>query len=70
MLAFLQNLADELRAFTAQLEHYAAADELDNGHARLALDHGLAVHRASLHWAERTLATLSAAPPPRSRSRP
>jgi DNA-binding PadR family transcriptional regulator len=64
VLAFLQNLANELGAFTAQLEHYAAASELDNGHARLALDHGLAVHRASLHWAERTLATLSAAPPP------
>jgi PadR family transcriptional regulator AphA len=64
VLAFLQNLRDELGAFTAQLEHYAAASELGNSHARLALDHGLAVHRASLQWAERTLAALSAAPPP------
>jgi DNA-binding PadR family transcriptional regulator len=64
VLAFLQNLADELAAFTAQLEHYAAASELDNSHPRLALEHGLAVHRASLQWAERTIAALSPAPPP------
>jgi DNA-binding PadR family transcriptional regulator len=62
VLAFLQNLADELGAFTAQLERYAAAADLDYTHPRLALDHGLAVHRASLQWAERTLAALSAAP--------
>jgi len=66
VLAFLQNLADELGAFTAQLEQYAAAAGLGNTHARLALDHGLAVHRASLQWAERTIAALSAAPPTRS----
>ena len=64
VLAFLRNLADELGAFTTQLEQYAAAADLDNSHARLALDHGLAVHRASLQWAERTLAALSATPPP------
>ena len=63
VLAFLQNLADELGAFTAQLEQYAAAADLGNTHARLALDHGLAVHRASLQWAERTIAALSATPP-------
>ena len=64
VLAFLRDLADELRAFTAQLEQYAAAADLDNSHARLALDHGLAVHRASLQWTERTIAALSAAPTP------
>ena len=63
VLAFLRDLADELGAFTAQLERYAAAADLDNTHARLALDHGLAVHRASLQWAERTIAALSATPP-------
>ncbi len=53
VLAFLQNLADALAALTAQLEQYAAgAADLTNRHPRLALDHGLAVHRASLRWAE------------------
>ena len=64
VLTFLQSLADALAVFTAGLEQYAAAAGLDNTHARLALDHGLAVHRASLQWAERTLAALSATPPP------
>ena len=61
VLAFLQDLADALTALTTQLERYAVADLTDR-HPRLALDHGVAVHRASLQWAERTLAALSAAP--------
>jgi DNA-binding PadR family transcriptional regulator len=61
VLSFLQNLADALAAFTAQLEQYNAAADLAEGHPRLALDHGLAVHRASLRWAEHTIAALSAA---------
>lgn len=64
VLAFLQSLADALAAFTAQLERYTAATGLSDRHPRLALDHGLAVHRASLRWAERTIAALSAAPAP------
>ncbi len=63
VLTFLQNLADALAALTAQLEQYAAADG-PGGHPRLALDHGLAVHRASLQWARQTIAALSAAPAP------
>jgi Virulence activator alpha C-term len=62
VLAFLRNLADLLAAFTTQLERYTASADLPDGHPRMALDHGLAVHRASLRWAERTLAALSAAP--------
>ncbi len=62
VLTFLQNLADALAALTAQLEQYAAAADLTNRHPRLALDHGLAVHRASLRWAEHTIAALSAVP--------
>jgi DNA-binding PadR family transcriptional regulator len=62
VLAFVQDLADALAALTAQLEQYAAAADL-TGHPRLALDHGLAVHRASLHWAEHTIAALSAVRP-------
>ena len=67
VLEFLQNLAHALAAFTAELERYAAAADLDDRHPRLALDHGLAVHRASLRWAEDTIAALSAAPRPASR---
>jgi PadR family transcriptional regulator AphA len=61
--AFLVSLADALEALTGQLERYAAAASGSDGlHARLALGHGLAVHRASLGWAQETLDALSAAP--------
>jgi hypothetical protein len=63
VLTFLQDLADALTALTTQLERYAVADLTDR-HPRLALDHGLAVHRASLQWTEHTIAALSAAPTP------
>ena len=62
VLTFLQNLADALAALTAQLEHYDVAADLASRHPRLAVEHGLAVHRASLRWAESTIAALSAAP--------
>ena len=61
VLAFLQSLADALAAFIEQLERYSAASGLGDRHPRLALDHGIAVHRASLRWAEETVAALSAA---------
>ena len=63
VLMFLQDLADALAALVAQLEQFAAAD-LAERHPRLALDHGLAVHRASLQWTKATIETLSAAPRP------
>lgn len=62
VLRFLQSLADALAAFVARLEQATAFTGPGTGHARLALDHGLAVHRASLQWAERTIAALSDAP--------
>jgi hypothetical protein len=58
---FLQDLADALTALVAQLEQYAVADPAER-HPQLALDDGLAVHRASLQWTRTTMATLSAAP--------
>ena len=61
MLTLLQDLADALTTLVAQLEQYAVAG-LAKRHARLALDHGLAVHRASLQWTKTTRATLSADP--------
>ena len=71
VLKFLQNLADALAAFTADLERHTADTDPSARHPGLALDHGLAVHRASLRWAEQTIAALSAAPAPaRSQSGP
>ena len=62
VLAFLGDLREALAAFTAELERYAAAPNVGGRHPRLALDHGLAVHRASLDWAGHAMAALSAAP--------
>lgn len=62
VLTFLRSLADALAAFTADLERYAAAADPGDRHPRLALDHGLAVHRASLQWARNTIEALSAVP--------
>jgi len=62
VLTFLQDLADALAALITQLEQYTAATGLTDRHPRLAVDHGLAVHRASLRWAEHAIAVLSAAP--------
>ena len=64
VLEFLQNLTDALAAFTAELERQAAGIDLNARHPALALEHGLAVSRASLQWAEQTIAALSAAPVP------
>jgi DNA-binding PadR family transcriptional regulator len=61
VLGFLDNLKEALAALTAGLERYMATAELDNHHPRLALDHGVAVHRASLDWAERAIEALRAA---------
>jgi DNA-binding PadR family transcriptional regulator len=58
VVMFVQNLADTLASLTAQLEQYAAAADFPARHPRLALEHGIAVHRASLRWAEQTAASL------------
>ncbi len=64
VLGFLGSLKDALAEFTAGLERYAAAPELDDGHPRLALEHGIVVYRASLQWADHAIAALRAAPAP------
>jgi len=64
VLRFLRTLAAALAALIAELDKYPAAADQDNRHPRLALDHGLAVHRASLQWAEHTIEALSHVPPP------
>ena len=62
VLGFLDELRDALAAFTADLEQYAAVPQAGGRHPYLALDHGLAVHRASLEWAGHTIAALRADP--------
>jgi DNA-binding PadR family transcriptional regulator len=64
VLAFLRSLADALAVLVAQLEQYTATAEMSELHPLLALDHGLAVHRASLRWTRQTIAALSEAPVP------
>lgn len=63
VLGFLDDLKDALAAFTAGLERYmAATGQLEDRHPGLALDHGLAVHRASLQWTRHAIAALREAP--------
>ena len=62
VLRFLRDLADALAMFTAGLEQARAAADLGDRHPRLALDHGLAVYRASLCWTSDAIAALSAVP--------
>jgi DNA-binding PadR family transcriptional regulator len=65
ILSFLDDLKDALAAFTAGLERYVAATaQLDDRHPGMALEHGLAVHRASLRWARHAIAALRVAPAP------
>lgn len=65
VLSFLEDLRDALASFTEGLErHVAATAQLDGRHPGLALDHGLAVHRASLRWTRHAIAALRAAPVP------
>ena len=58
VLGFLHDLKDTMAAFVAGLERYSAIAPVNELHPYLALDHGLAVHRASLDWAERAIAQI------------
>jgi DNA-binding PadR family transcriptional regulator len=61
VLAFLTGLADALDGFVEGMEGYAAsAADVQRRHAALALEHGIAVHRASLEWVRSALGTLAA----------
>jgi PadR family transcriptional regulator, regulatory protein AphA len=63
---FLVSLRAALAGFVAALERQAdAMDPAGNLHAALAVEHGLAVHRASLAWAERAITRLAADSPRR-----
>lgn len=60
VVAFLRSFAAALSEFSTGLQQYAATADPGTRYARLALGHGLAVHRASLEWAEHTITQLSA----------
>jgi PadR family transcriptional regulator AphA len=61
VLGWLRDLTDALSIFVAGVERYRAA-AAGPAHAALALDHGIAVHRASLAWARATWEMLATAP--------
>lgn len=62
VITFLADLADALEAFVSGLEHYLATMAAPRTpHVTLALEHGIAVHRASLEWARSAIKTLRAA---------
>jgi hypothetical protein len=60
VLAFLREPAEGLESFIDGIRSYLAT-ELEPGqtHAALALEHGIAVHQASLDWARSAYDTLS-----------
>ncbi len=63
VLEWLRDLIDALSVFVADVERYRAAVTTGPPHVVLALDHGIAVHRASLAWATGTWELLATAPP-------
>jgi DNA-binding PadR family transcriptional regulator len=66
VLGWLRDLTDALSIFVADVERHRTAMLAGPSHAVLALDHGIAVHRASLAWARGTWEMLATAPPWRS----
>ena len=63
VLGWLRDLIDALSIFVGGVEHHRTAMLAGPAHAVLALDHGIAVHRASLEWARATWEMLATAPP-------
>ena len=58
---FLASLRAALAGFVAALEQATARPDVGgNVGARLAVEHGLAVHKASLAWTEQAITTLAA----------
>jgi PadR family transcriptional regulator, regulatory protein AphA len=63
VLAFLKALADALNGFVSGLEAYVASGaQSGRRHPELALQHGIAVHRASLNWARSAIVALADPP--------
>jgi PadR family transcriptional regulator, regulatory protein AphA len=62
VLGFLASLRTALAGFVASLEQQLTdtTDTGENPYAQLAVEHGLAVHRASLAWADQAITRLAA----------
>lgn len=59
VMAFLADLGGALDGFVTGVEQFAASRQGTLGqHALLALEHGVAVHRASLEWVRSAMAAL------------
>lgn len=58
-LRLLNDLAGAIETFVANTERYLEATPLPGRHPRLALRHGIEVHRASLAWVRSAIETLS-----------
>src|SRR5262249_20711781 len=59
VIAFLADLGDALDGFVTGVEQFAASRQGVLGqHALLALEHGIATHRASLEWVRSAMAAL------------
>lgn len=56
--AFLRDLGHALDAFITGIEAFMRDTPLDGSHPVLALEHGLAIHRASLRWVRHASASL------------
>jgi DNA-binding PadR family transcriptional regulator len=64
VLAFLNDLAGALDSFVSGVEQYLASGaQSSHRQAELAIEHGIAVHRASLEWARSALTELAESPP-------
>jgi DNA-binding PadR family transcriptional regulator len=59
VVAFLTDLARANEMFLTAMEQYLASGaQAHRPHAELAIEHGIAVHRASLDWARSALRTI------------
>jgi hypothetical protein len=68
--AFLRDLSAALEGFVEGMARYLASTPLPGRHPPLALEHGIAVHQASLTWARAAKAKLAQTPPPAMRQSP
>lgn len=59
VVEFLADLASALEDFVKHVEDYLSATPLPGRHPALALEHGIAVHRASLDWTRAAIRTLA-----------
>jgi DNA-binding PadR family transcriptional regulator len=59
VIAFLTDLGHALDGFVRGMEQFTASrQEVLGGHALLAVEHGIAIHRASLEWVGTAIAAL------------